>query len=230
MNVHIRNGDTFTSPQDAWSPANGSKPAGVWYSAGGSWARFCLSSYEEWLPSRPHVWSLRIDKTRVRRLATDADTYAFRDAYVDPSGTRVRWDEVRTPDNAAATGLEINPYSYRFRGDRWYNEWDASSGVVWDTDAVVGCLLLATRCADGRYAVNGAIPGGEELVRAAERVTGLTQSVKDGHAAREKPAARRTRRTDHILALTGPAHASLRYQIGGSETRLEHARRPRGDG
>ena len=45
------------------------------------------------------------------------------------------------PDDTDATGLEINPYSYRFRGEHWYNVWDASSGVIWDTDAVTGCLL-----------------------------------------------------------------------------------------
>ena len=93
------------------------------------------------------MWSLRIDKTRVRRLATDADTYAFRDAYVNPSAPsdeQVRWHEVRAADGTDATGLEINPYSYRFRREQWYNVWDASSGVIWDTDAVTGCLLLAT--------------------------------------------------------------------------------------
>ena len=41
---------------------------------------------------------------------------------------------------------------------------------------------------------------------------------------------RRTRRTDHTLALTTPARALLRCHLGGGETRLEHARRPRGDG
>ena len=43
-------------------------------------------------------------------------------------------------------------------------------------------------------------------------------------------APRRTRRTDHTLALTAPARAFLRCHLGGGETRLEHARRPRGDG
>ena len=220
-----------------------------------------MSSFEEWLPGNPHVWSLRIDKARVRRLATDADTHAFRDAYVDPSGPsdeQVRWHEVRAADGSDATGFEISPYSYRFRDERWYYVWDASTGVIWDTDAVTGCLLLATRCADGRYAVNGAVPGGEDLVRAAVRITGL--AVDGGRAVRAEDEAaahsadsssdpmtddseghddpggrsaqitpRRTRRTDHTLALTTPARALLRCHLGGGETRLEHARRPRGD-
>ena len=124
MNIHMRDGNTLTSPQEAWSPKGGGKPAGVWYSVGGSWARFCLSSFEEWLPGNPHVWSLRIDKARVRRLATDADTHAFRDAYVDPSGPsdeQVRWHEVRAADGSDATGFEISPYSYRFHDEHWYH-------------------------------------------------------------------------------------------------------------
>ena len=104
------------------------------------------------------------------------------------------------------------------------------SGVIWDTDAVTGCLLLATRCADGRYVVNDAIPGGEDLVRAAVRVAEPVPPVVAAHAAREEPPVRRTRRTDQTLALPAPARALLRFQLGGGETRLEHARRPRGDG
>ena len=86
-----------------------------------------------------------------------------------PSDEQVRWHEVRAADGTDATGLEINPYSYRFHGEQWYNVWDASSGVIWDTDAVTGCLLLATRCADGRYAVNEAVPGGDDLACAGRR-------------------------------------------------------------
>ena len=43
-------------------------------------------------------------------------------------------------------------------------------------------------------------------------------------------SGRRTRRTDHALALATPAQASLRCFLGGGETRLVHARRARGDG
>ena len=62
----------------------------------------------------------------------------------------------------------------------------------------------------------------------------FTGQIHSGENAAERNAApagrRRTRRTDHILALTTHAQASLRCLLGGGETRLVHAQRRRGDG
>ncbi len=56
-------------------------------------------------------------------------------------------------------------------------------------------------------------------------------SVPGGPSRGPGPRQARTRRTDHVLALTAVARALLRCHLaGGGGTRLAHARRPRGDG
>ena len=45
-----------------------------------------------------------------------------------------------------ATGVQIDPYSHtlRFTGQGWYDEWDASSGVVWNASRVTRVVHVAT--------------------------------------------------------------------------------------
>ena len=105
-----------------------------------------------------------------------------------------------------------------------------------ESAAAPGSTVTSAAAGSGDSGAHADVParhaGGGSSSSSSDRASDATDSdaCNGGPSGSAQVTSRRTRRTDHTLALTTPARALLRCHLGGGETRLEHARRPRGDG
>ena len=57
-----------------WTRENDLKPAGIWYTTGGTWLRYLTTDLEIWLKDAIYVWEIEVDRTHVRVLSEEGDT------------------------------------------------------------------------------------------------------------------------------------------------------------
>ena len=124
------------------------KPKGLWYGFGTSWLDWVRSQMPDWEKDYKSIFLLEINESSVLRLSSKEELVEFTKKYspshnsIDPSSISyfernlIDWSMVA--NNYA--GIEINPYIYSARMDRftnWYYPWDVASGCVWNRDGIL---------------------------------------------------------------------------------------------
>jgi len=149
-----------SSVQDMWTRENDLKPAGVWYTTGGTWLRYLTTDLEIWLEDAMYVWEVEIDRTHVRVLSEEGDTRRCVEEYGVGNGAHATLDWTAMARDGYG-GVEVEVYHQDIRYEQgWYSAVDIESGVLWDAEAVKGAWPIAVRRPDGRYytKVRGAGP------------------------------------------------------------------------
>ena len=137
--------------KDMWTGANNLKPAGIWYATGGTWLRYLTTDLEPWLEDAVYVWEVEIDRTRVRVLGEENDTWQCVSTYGVGEGVDATLDWTALARDGYS-GVEVTEYHQDIRYEQeWYLAIDIESGVVWDEDAVQGAWPIAVRRPDGSY-------------------------------------------------------------------------------
>ena len=139
------------SAQDMWTAENDLKPAGVWYTTGGTWLRYLTTDLEVWLEDAVYVWEIEIDRTHVRVLNEESDTWRCVEGYGVGEGVHATLDWAALARDGYS-GVEIEQYHQDIRYEQgWYGAIDIESGVLWDEEAVRGAWPIAVRRPDGSY-------------------------------------------------------------------------------
>jgi hypothetical protein len=139
------------SAHDMWTAANDLKPAGIWYAKGGTWLRYLTTDLEIWLADAVYVWEIEIDRTHVRMLNEESDTWRCVEGYGVGEGVHATLDWAALARDGYS-GVEIEQYHLDIRYEQgWYYAMDIESGVLWDEGAVRGAWPIAVRRPDGSY-------------------------------------------------------------------------------
>ena len=127
-------------------PVRSEKPKGLWYSFGRAWTEFLFDDTESWSTQRliqiTHIYELDLDFKKVCEVCNKKDFDDFEDkvsirnkSYINWSKVSRHWSgiDVRYCRDKAIYGDDWSP---------WYNDWDVSSGCIWNRDAIRSIKLL----------------------------------------------------------------------------------------